>query len=68
MQGCVPIGNLESHMADMMVSLAGSIFSGIVEPNNKIAIISDQKDYEERLSEYANENGISVEMAEDKFG
>ena len=67
-QGCVPIGNLESHMADMMVSLAGSIFLGMVEPNNKIAIISDQKDYEERLSEYANENGISVEMAEDKFG
>ena len=67
-QGCVPIGNLESHMADMMVSLAGSIFLGMVEPNNKIAIISEQKDYEERLSEYANENGISVEMAEDKFG
>jgi len=67
-QGCVPIGNLESHKWDMMVSLAGSLFSGMVEPDNEIVSRGDQKDYEERLSEYARENGISVEMAEVEFG
>lgn len=66
--GSVPIGNLNTHKADMMVSVAGSIFSGMVDPNNKIAIINDQKDYDKRLSEYAKEKGISFEMASDDFG
>ena len=66
--GSVPIGNLNTHKADMMVSVAGSIFSGIVEPNNKIAINSDQKDYYKRLSEYAKQKDISFEMAADDFG
>jgi hypothetical protein len=67
-RGSVPIGNLESHKADMMVSLAGSIVSGMVDPDNEIAGRCDQKDYAERLAEYANEKGISVEVAEDEFG
>ena len=66
--GSVPIGNLNSHKADMMVSVAGSIFSGMVEPNNKIVINSDQKDYDRRLSEYAKEMDISFEMAAEGFG
>ena len=66
--GSVPIGNLNTHKADMMVSVAGSIFSGMVDPNNKIAIINDQKDYYKRLSEYAKEKDISFEMAADDFG
>ena len=67
-KGSIPIGNLISHKADMMVSLAGSIFSGMVEPNNIKESQCDQEDYEKRLSEYANERGISVEVAEENFG
>ena len=58
--GSVPIGNLNTHKADMMAGVAGSIFSGMVDPNNKIAIDRDQKNYDRRLSEYAKEKGISV--------
>ena len=67
-RGCIPIGNLKSHKADMMVSMAGSIFSGMVEPENEIVSRCDQNDYEERLSEYAREKGISVEAADDGLG
>ena len=66
--GSVQIGNLNIHEGDMMVSLAGSLFSGMVEPDNKIASSCDQKNYEERLSEYAKEQEISFEIAEDKIG
>jgi hypothetical protein len=66
--GSVQIGNLNSHEGDMMVSLAGSLFSGMVEPDNKIVSSCDQKDYANRLAEYANEKGISIEVAEDEFG
>ena len=40
----------------------------MVEPDNKIVSNCDQKDYEERLSEYAKEQKILFEIAEDKIG
>lgn len=66
--GSVPIGNLRSHKADMMVSVAGPLFSGMAQPNDVNMSQCDQKDYEERLSKYAYEKGISVEIAEEQFG
>lgn len=67
-RGSIPIGNLTNHKADMMVSVAGSLFSGMVEPENDIVVCQDRRDFEERLAEYAKENGISVEEAEEKVG
>lgn len=64
----VPIGNLDSHKADMMVSLAGSLFSGMVEPDNELAGSVDLVDYRNRLEEYATDNGMSFECAEETFG
>jgi len=66
--GSIPVGHLTSHKADMMVSLAGSIFSGMTHPTDVNMGQCDQKDYEKRLAEYANEEGISLEMAEEQFG
>ena len=67
-RGSVQIGNLVNHKADMMVSVAGSITSGMIEPENEVVSDRDHKDYAERLAEYANEKGISIEVAEDEFG
>lgn len=67
-RGSIPIGNLNSHKTDMMVSAAGSLFSRMVEPDNDIVVCQDRHDFEERLAEYAKENGICVELAEEKFG
>lgn len=66
--GSILIGNLVSHKTDMMVSMAGSITSAIIEPDNEVVSDCDQKDYAERLAEYANEKSISIEVAEDEFG
>ena len=52
----------------MMVNMAGSITSGIIEPDNEVMSSCGQKDYTERLAEYANEKGISIEVAEDGVG
>ena len=64
----VPIGNLVNHKTDMMVSIAGSLFSGMVEPQNDIAGSQDLVDYQTRLAEFAQENNISVHVAEDQIG
>ena len=66
--GSVQIGNLNSHKADMMVSVAGSLFSGIIEPENEVVSDCDHRDYNKRLTEYAQEMDISFEMAAEGFG
>ena len=66
--GSVQIGNLNSHKADMMVSVAGSLFSGIIEPKNEVVSDCDHRDYDKRLTEYAQEMDISFEMAAEGFG